>query len=302
MPTASRQFSPLQRLGLDTDFRNSLAEFPEEFPTFLKVGTMDKAEVERIAKSNLGVMPERGELEVPLELAPEISAKRNYVSTDFALTVAYSQRSLEDDLYGEIQQASRDLGRASKLTQEFRAAELLDDAFAGTTFTGLQGEPLISNAHTFINALGTWSNRIAGDPTLGVTGLQAAYELGERTFDHEGNPVPIILTDLLINPIDIPIAMQLTENPMQPFTADNDINDNMRRSILTWHTNHFKDTSARDWFAIDKNMSDAWFMWKRRPDLKDEVDFDTQAQKVRASQRFLVYFFGQRGWVASDAA
>ena len=66
----------------------------------------------------------------------------------------------------------------------------------------------------------TWSNNVSGNPQLGILGLQAAFELGETTVDHQNDPIPVSIDTLVVNVAEEWTAIQLTQNADEPFTAD----------------------------------------------------------------------------------
>lgn len=294
-------FNHLLRPGLRRDFRDSYVSHREEFSRYLRVGPQDRAEVEAIAISGLPRMVRRGEVEPITFLDPEISDKITFVDDEFALGFAISKKLMEDDLYNKANQNAKWLGRSARLTQEHQAAALLDDAFTGTTFTGLLGERLILATHGFVGgAAGTWSNRLAADTQLSVTGLQAAFDVGEDTRDHNGEPIPIMLRRLVISFADEWVAIKLLESPLEPFTTDNQINAfRKRREGMDYVVSHYK-TQNSDWFSYDPELSDAHFLFRVRPEFEDGFDFRTKAALFSARQRINVYFFDQRGWVGSS--
>lgn len=295
-------FNHLLRPGLRRDFRDSYQEHNEEYPQFLNTDTQDRAEVEATAIAGLPRMVRRDEASPITYMDPVQSDKLTFVDDEYALGFSISQRMMEDDLYDKANQNAKWLGRSARLTQEYRASALLDDAFAGGTFTGLEGEALVSTSHTLINAAGTWSNRLANDTQLSVTGMQAMYDLASQLVDHNGDPVVSMPTRLVINIADEWKAIQITQSEFEPFTSDNQVNAIKRgRSNLNYVVSHYKDQSGKDWFMIDPDLSDAWFLFRVRPEFDDTFDFDTRAAKFMGRQRINVYFFDQRGWFGSNA-
>lgn len=297
------RFNHLLRPGLRTDFRDSYQQYPEEYSRYLKSGTLDRAEEERVAISALGRMARRGEIENITYLDPTQSPKVTYVDDEFALGFMVSKKMMEDDLYGRANQNAKWLGRAARLTQEYQGAALLDDAFTGAVFTGLLGETLIADDHELLNGSGTWSNLIEGSPQFGVTGMQLALELGEAQVDHEGHPMPMMLSRLVIDRTDEFDAIQITKNEFEPFTTDRNINAIKKKaSTLNYVLSHFKSANGK-WFLQDPNAIDMHFKFRVRPSFGDAQDEGgTLAAKFWARQRILVYFFDQRGIVGSNAS
>lgn len=294
-------FAALLRPGIRKDFRDSYESFPEEFGMFLKVEGLDRAEEERVAISGLGRMVRKSEVGPITYVDAVASPKYTYVDDEWALGFMVSRRLIEDDLYGRVKQSAQWLGRAARLTQEYLAASLLDDAFSGAVYKGLFNEPLCATNHKLLNGVGTWSNRVAGNPGLSVTGYQAALELGEAQVDHQGDPMPLQLSRLLVDRTDEFIAIQLTKNAEEPFTANRNINAAlMKQGIKDYRLLHYKIADG-SWFLQDPGMVDAYFKFRVRPQLGDSQDEGgSLAAKFWARQRLLVYFFDQRGWIGSD--
>ena len=293
-------FNHLLRPGLRRDFRDSYMAHSEEFSRYLRTGGQDRAEVEATALSGLPRMVLRGEVEPVSFFDPVLSDKFTFVDDEYALGFEISQRMVEDDLYNRANQNAKWLGRSARLTQEYRSAELVDDAFSGTTFTGLQSEALCSTSHTFINASGTWSNRLAADTQFGVTGLQAMFDLAESLQDHNGDPIVTQISRLVLNIADEWVAIKITKSEKEPFTADNQINAIMKkRKNLDFVISHYK-TQGSDWFGIDPALSDVHFLWRVKPQFWDDSDPKTLAALFMARQRINVYFFDQRGWFGSN--
>lgn len=294
-------FNHLLRPGLRRDFRDSYDSFEEEYSRFLRTGSQDRAEVEATAIAGLPRMTRRGEGEPVTFMDPAQSDKFVFIDDEYSLGFAITQRMMEDDQYDKANQNSKWLGRSARLTQEYRAAALLDDAFAGNSFTGLEGEALCSTSHNLLNAPGTWSNRLANDTQLSVTGVEAMLNLAENTVDHNGDPIQVNPTRMVINIADRWKAIQITQSEFEPFTADNQVNA-IRRGAgeLDFVVSHYK-VQGKDWFMQDPDLQDAHFLFRVRPQFDDEMDFRTRAAMFIARQRINVYFFDQRGWLGSNA-
>lgn len=294
-------FNHLLRPGLRKDFRDSYNSFPEEFGMFLTVGNLDRAEEERVAISGIGRMVAKGETEAITYIDPVMSDREVYVDTEFAVGFETSRRMMEDDQYGRSNQSARWLGRAARLTQEYLAGGLLDDAFTGSVYTGLADEALISATHSLLNGDGTWSNLVAGNPALSVTGYQAALELAEAQVDHQGDPSPMMPSRLLVDRTDEFMAIQLTKNANEPYTTDRNVNAALiKRGIRDYKLLHFK-TVDGSWFLQDPALIDMHFKFRVRPQVGDTQDEGgTLAAQFWSRQRLLAYFFDPRGIVGSD--
>lgn len=293
-------FNHLLRPGLRKDFRDSYDQYPEEYSQFLKTGSQDRAEIEATHLAGLPRMPTRGEAEPVTYLDPVMGDKVIFIDTEYALGFQISKRIMEDDQYGKAKQNAKWLGRSVRLTQEYLAAALLDDAFTGNVFTGVNGEALIATSHALLNSAATGSNRLATDVQLSVTGLQAAYDLAESTVDETGDPIPIMPKTLVVNIADAWVAHEIFNSDKEPYTADNTTNSVVgRKGKPRVVVSHYK-SQGSDWFLIDQSLSDAHFLFRVRPQFDDTFDFDTLAAKFWARQRINVFFYDWRGWIGSS--
>ena len=294
-------FNHLLRPGLRSDFRDEYNAFEEEHSQIVSTGTMDRAEVEAVTISGLPRQVVLGEGEAFTIIDPDLSAKITYTDTQYGMGFSVSKEMMEDDLYGKASQSAKWLARSTRLAQEYDVADLLDDAFAGGSFTGFASEALCSTTHTLLSDAATWSNQISGNPALGILGLQAAFELGETTVDHRNNPIPVRIDKLIINISDEWTARQLTQNEHEPFTADRNITATRRKKQLSFVVAHYKDQSGSDWFARDSQLHDSHMLFKVRPQFPDWFDDSTRSAFFASRQRFLTYFYDQRGWIGSNA-
>lgn len=295
-------FNHLLRPGLRRDFRDSYNTYEEEWSRIVRRGTLDRAELEATTISGLPRQVIRGEGEAFTIIDPKLADKITYVDEQFALGFSVSKEMMEDDLYGKANQSSKWLGRSTRLAQEYRVADLLDDAFDGNQFRGFNGEVLSSTTHALLNSPDTWSNRLSGDPPLSVTGLQAAFELGEMTVDHQGDPIPVRIDTLIVNVAEEWMAIQLLNNPDEPFTTDRNINTTRRKRQLSYTVSHYKDQTGSDWFARDSKLHDSHLLFKVTPQFPDWYEDRVQSAFFASRQRFLVYFYDPRGWIASNAS
>lgn len=294
-------FDHLLRPGLREEYLAGYEEYEEEWSRLVRTGTMDRAELEAVTLSGIPRAVERGEGEPFTVFDPVLSDKVTYTDVQFGSAISISKEMVEDDLYGRANQSAKWLGRSTRLAQEYAVADLYDDAFDGSTYTGFEGEVLCSETHTLLNSANTWSNRINGDPELGIASLQAAFELGEQTLDHQGDPTPVRIDYLTVNIPQEWMAIQLTQNSEEPFTADRNINTTMRKRKLGYTVSHYKDQSGKDWFARDSQIYKLYLLWKIRPQYPDWFKEETQTMYFAGRQRFLVYFYEQRGMIGSNA-
>lgn len=296
-------FNLLFRPGLRKDFRDTYQSFAPEFGKFLKTGTLDMPEISASIITGLSRMLERGDGEAITYEDPKMGPKVMATDKEFGLGFIITRKTVEDDQYGKANQASKWLANAAIKTQEYRSAGLLDDAFTGTTYKGIDGLALCSTAHTLINSGSTVSNSLATPVGLSMSGITSILDLAATLKDENGDPVVSMPNKLVIgnNAGDINRAIQIFGSESEPFTTDNQINA-IKKRLGSPETvvSHYK-SSTKPWFMIDEKLADAWFLTKRALDFDDTFDFDTDAAKYKATMRFLIWFVDWRGFYGSNA-
>jgi hypothetical protein len=298
----SGNFGPLFRPGLRRDFRDSYQNFPTEFDQFLKVGTTDEPEQRASIMTGLNRLFERGEAEAIIYDDPKIGPQVVGVDKEFAAGFMITRRAVEDDLYGKANQAAKWLGRAGKLTQEYRAAALLDDAFTGNFFRGIDNLPLIHTAHTLLGSNLTVANRPATDVALSVTGINAIFDLWSAMKDENGDPIPAFPDTLIYGtaPGDMNTALAIWNSTLEPFSADNTDNVIRRRMPKPkMFQSHYK-SNPKSYFFVSSLLNDAWMLIRRAIEFDDDYDFDQDIAKYKATMRFLVWFVDWRGWSGAN--
>jgi hypothetical protein len=297
-------FNLLFRPGLRKDFRDNYQPYPTEYSMFLKTGSIDGPEIEATIMTGLNRLVERGDGEPITYFDPKMGPKVIGVDKEFAAGFMITRRTVEDDKYGKANQGAKWLAHAARMTQEYRAAELLDDAFDGNVYKGIDNLPLCSTAHTLINSSLTISNELDPPIQVSLTGYNAMLDLWMQMKDENGDPV-IMEPDRLIignHSTDLNTALAIQRSALEPFTADN--TDNVMRQRLGGAAkpmiSHFK-SSRRSWFMFNQRWNDAHFLTRRPVEFDDTFDFETDAAKYKTTTRFLIWFVDWRPWCGSDA-
>ena len=201
-------FAPLFRPGLRSDFRDEYQDWEPEYTDFLNVGDTDSPEVKGTYIAGLNRLYERGDGEPITYEDPALGPIAVAVDKEFAAGFMITRRTVEDDKYGKANQGARWLARAARLTYEYRAASLLDDAATGTYFktwdnaTGTTtGNTILSTTHTLINSSLTVANTPSSQVALSLAGISALFDLWTVLKDENGTQFVSGLTHLLSEPI-----------------------------------------------------------------------------------------------------
>ena len=293
-------FNLLFRPGLRSDFRDSYDQYAPEYPVFLKVESTTLAEQSATIMTGPSRLLERGDGEPVTYEDAIIGPKVMGVDKEFALGFMITRRTVEDDQYGKANQASKWLAHAARMTMEYRSAALLDDAFAGATFRGIDGLALCHTAHTVIgNTSSTVANRPTTEVGLSITGVTACQDLYQLLKDENGDPIKSWPDKLVIGNAagDVNRAWQIFNSQKEPFTTDNQDNAiKHRMSNIQVEVSHFK-TSTKSYFFVDSRYNDAHMVVRRPVEFDDDFDFNTDAALYKCTTRFLIWFVDWRGWV-----
>lgn len=144
------------------------------------------------------------------------------VHQTFALGWRASREMMEDDQHGIMNQMAADLGASAADHQERLAWGLLNDAYTGTTYTGLENETLFSSTHTLLKTGGTQSNILSPPIALSTTGIENMMTLGQTTSSDEGRFINVDQSILLIHPEEAHNAYVLLETQQVTGSSAND--------------------------------------------------------------------------------
>lgn len=297
-------FNLLFRAGLRKDFRDTYQFYEPEYPQYLKTGTMDGPEIEATIMTGLKRLIERGDGESVLFEDPKIGPKVVGVDKEFALGFIVTKRTVEDDKYRKANQAAKWLAEACRMTYEYRSGALLDDAFTGTTFKGIDNLSLINRSHTLLNSSTLVSNRPAVNAEVGFSyaGVQSLLDLSANAKNENGDPIKIIPDTVIYNPNNISKAMQIFGPSMEPFTADHNENAVSKRLMNVKQVVKRYVTNTTSYFLVSSRWNDAHFVMRRPVEFDDDFDFFTSAAMYMASTRFLIWFVDWKGWYGAQPA
>lgn len=294
-------FNILLRPGLRKNFLDKWNEGEIEYSQYLRTDTTSLPEQSATIMAGPSRMYELNDAEPVTYEDAKMGPKVMGVDKEFGLGFSISKRLMEDDQYGVANQSARWLADAGRKTSEYRSAALLDDAFTGTNFKGIDSLALCHTTHTLIgNTAATVANRPAADIGLSMTGVTACLDLFMLLKDENNDPINMFPTKLVIgnNSGDLHRAYQIFGSDKEPFTAENQDNAIKKRfpSQPKIVISRFK-ASSKSYFFIDEKYNDAWYLTRRAMTFEDSHDFGTGAALFKATTRFLIWFVSWRGWV-----
>lgn len=302
MSTMIQRHRLLARPGLVKDFKDTYQDWQSVMTGYMKEGSHDKPEISGTIIAGPNRLIQTRELEpvtfMPLVQGPKVSA----VDKTYKGGYMISKEAIDDDGYGKLNQGAKFLARAARLTKEYAAVALVDDAFTGTHFKGQDNLALMSTAHTLINSTSTFANRPTTALSLSVAGFTALMDLARKVKDENGDPI-LAMPDTLMIANDqgqVNKAHQILESQLEPFTANNQDNPIRRNFKPTKIIVNPYMTNLYHYFIIDSKLNDAQFLNREAVSMQDDYDIKIDASYVRARARWIIWFRDPRGWYGTN--
>lgn len=300
MPSIARgAFSALLTPNLRRVYVEVGKERPLEYPMFLNVDDMEWNPVTDQQISGLGTMPAKPEGQQFALDEPLLGGSVAYTANPFGLAVEVTWEMWRDELYGVMEEMTRELARASRNRQEVDAWAVINNAFS-TSFPGFtSGESLCSTAHVGLDGVSR-ANRPSPDIGLSITGLQNAIVRFENLTDERNLPRLMAPALIITGPVNKFIAREVLGSAGKPYTADNELNA-LLQDDLSWLICHYL-TTATNWFmAAQKGVHDLNFLWRDRPIFDSFDDPWTKNAIFTSYQRHTKGFGAWRGIDGSNS-
>lgn len=272
---------------------------PVIFRQILRVRSSTKAFEDGMRVQGVGTLALKRE-GTPITYTDPISGARvRAFHSTYGRGCRFTEEMWDDDQWEIMNQMPADLGDSARDHQETLAHAPINGAFVSTTYSTLDGQPLISTAHTNLDSTATFSNRLSPDLALSVTGLRAVTVLAVQTKSEEDRFVSIRQKTLLVPPDLMHTAQELLESQFDPETSTNAVNTvAMSRSGLSPVTSPYL-TSSTAWYVIGDMHSMTWY--DRKPITPDSgTDSHTKDFLFDIRYRALVRDLDWRGWWGSN--
>ena len=235
------------------------------YPMLFKIKPSTKAYEDGMRVAGLGTFHTKPE-GTPVGFDDPVSAaKVRTVHTTYSLGFRVTMEMAEDDQEDIISQMPADLGDSARDHQERLAWSLVNDAFAGNTYTGLidgaAAVSLCNSTHTALKTGTTQSNILSPAVVLSVTGLESLMNTAAITTSQEDRFINAVPTKLIYHPTLQHTAHVLLQTEFKPGTADND-----RSTVVTSQSGiaplikggipYLSSTSA--WFLANDSADLTW--------------------------------------------
>ena len=178
----------------------------------------------------------------------------------------------------------------AKRTREKHGAQIFNNAFSTSIFTGGDSKALCDDAHGYEGTTTTVDNE--GTTALSATAVEATRLLMRQYTDETDNLLTAKGDTLLVPPQLEETAWEIVTSAGKLGTADNDPNFSKGKyKVIVWDYL----TDSNNWFMLDSRMAKMYLKWFNRipVEFNKDKDFDTYISKWSAYVR---YSYGFSGW------
>ena len=209
--------------GLNALFGMEYARYDNQHTEIFETESSDRAFEEEVMIVGFGNASVKGEGNaVEYDNATEGFTSR-YSHETVALAFSLTEEAVEDNLYDRLgSRYTKALARSMANTKQIKAASVLNNAFS-SSFTGGDGQALVSNAHP-LGGGGTASNRPTAYADLNETSLEDALINISTLVDDRNLTIALQGRKLIVPPALQFVADRLLQTPGRVGTSDNDIN------------------------------------------------------------------------------
>lgn len=219
-----------------------------------------------------------------------------------------AEEDVEDDLYGVLGKAGRNL----PLTFTRRSEALAAGVFAGmfTSTLGFDGVPIASKVHPFApgrpnvtTGATTWANRPAVDAALSPGTLQTLQVLLRQTRTREGMPGGIE-GDTLVIPVELePRAWEMMASMYKAYTDTNERNIFADGSKWPIKVQSWEWLPSSTMYALlDSGQTPFFFQWRRKPQFREQTDLNNGINQFYGRMRCAADANEPRGVAATPGA
>lgn len=167
---------------------------------------------------------------------------------EYPANIFLERAFVDDDKYGVVNSRAQRAAAAFDQLQEQQAADVFNNAFDATNYSGIDGQSLCDGAHPASpsDTGTTFSN--SGTSPLTKESVEATKILMQSYTDDAGNKLGVMPNVLLVPPALEETARIIAGSIQDPDSANNAINVQYQRwQVIPW----FYLTDSDNWFMVD---------------------------------------------------
>lgn len=289
MAMTMQEFLVLADADLDKIWHEDETPFETQYTKVMNVLSQSDLYKRDAKMTGFGPMyeiPEGGNVQYDTAIAP---VTKRYDLVKRGLGYKITDKLWRFDRYGEVKKFEGDLRRADAHDTEQFFFSIFNNADQ-PVYTGFDGLPLASTAHTRLDGGPPLANRPTVYTALSLTALEDAVIAFTKLLDDRGRPY-LSQPRRLIIPLDLVlVAEEILGSALRPDTANNATNALRNRFNLTPVATPYI-TSPTFWM-LQGDKHDVNALWNMRPTQSSEIDFDSDTIK-RKSIKWMGRGFGE---------
>jgi hypothetical protein len=276
-------------------------EHPEEYPDLYTVGDTDKAYEKIVGLTGFGLAPVKPEGQPGTYDSEVQGGITTMVPISYSLGYQVTWEEMENNLYEEVS-TNRAKANAFSMrqTMENVGAFLYNNAFVTTYFTTWDGAALVSTSHT--NATGgTFSNALSPAADLSESSLEDMSIQIMNVQNDRGLRINLMPTTLHVATANWYNANRILKSVLQSASSNNAINVLKATNAFPGgiKMNHYF-TSPNAWFVRTNAPQGMTWLWRWRPDFRQDNDFPTRNALALSYMGFSVNCADARGIFGSN--
>lgn len=288
MASYRSNFGDLLEPGFKKIFDDAYEEMPLVFPQIMQVDSSTKQDEKFSGVSGFGLFVQTDEGAQINYDDPVQMYDVNLTHVKYTKGFKISEELYEDDQYNVMNGKPAQLARAARRTAETINANVLNRALNSSYADGGDAKVLCSVSHPRSDGGSSQSNASATGITFTESNLETGLIASREQLDDRGMRIQI-MPNTLIGPINLEKEMNIVvRSTSRPGTADNDLNVYQGRfKIIAWE---YLTVNNTIWFLLDKSQAKLKWLWRVKPEFKQDVAFDTGMALFKSR------FRGVAGW------
>lgn len=289
--------------GIAKIFGREYNQYALEYPELFDKVSSDKSYEERFESIGFGLAQVKSQGAAVRYDADQQGYLRRTPNVTMALGFIVTMEEIADNQYAELARArAAGLARSMRITKETLGA-LVYDRSSNASFTGGDGQPLLSTAHP--TPSGNQSNELAVAADLSEASLEDLLIQIADAKDARGLRIGLKGRKMVIAKENQFVAERIMASTLQNDTANNAVNALRSKGMLPegYCVNHYlEDTNA---FYIRTDLAQgSGLLYQERQALAftRDKDFDTENAKAKSVERYNFDWADWRGLFGSEGA
>jgi hypothetical protein len=271
------------------------------FPKFVTRESTSDPYVEMTEISGLGTLALVAEGQpVPFD-TPVQGNKVRVPMLKFGLGYRVTEEMREDEKWGVVERLVKDLNDAAMDHMDRFGHDVINNAFASTNYSTLDGVALCSASHTGLkNGGATRSNLVSPAVDVSEEGIESMVTLASLLTDDQGRYIPFNPTELITHTNNRFETERILQSERRVGSADNDRNIVNTLGISPVYSPYLTDTDA--FFMRDKRHKNICWYDRRKPTPRMGTDLHTNNISHILTYRANTTVFKFEGFFGSQGA